>query len=418
MKKAILTIITTLYSIWAFAHTEQIAISQIPGITKLSKDVAFVQKNEPQLDHFSPEWKYEISKPKMTAELASIYSRIDALPAKNSETYLLLGDIAHFLYNLDEQKYYELAVKNYKLAAKNNTADYRPTWFLANHYAQSNNPKQATELYLQAERALPAKNVPSIFWGDYAFAFSVAGMTSHALYAFERTKQTSGETSYFENALGEQIRKRLQLPEVSASYPADSLWHYYDTNIPTFVCRALGLRFSPDTTWRFNFGNYENKGSYFTLKSPALKGYKNAEIGATIAVIASVEPESKTLADHTQKFIGRYKNAKQIFFPTKYDKILAYEIKTPDMYQDQGGGHMYLVTIERELPQYPGLILELPSDLPQENSGNMQFYKLNNSLSRFPKKIYYTVLLDACESIHQQAYASFQDFLEKQLIIE
>ena len=88
------------------------------------------------------------------------------------------------------------------------------------------------------------------------------------------------------------------------------------------------------------------------------------------------------------------------------------------MYPEWGGGHMYAVTFERRMPSFPGLLLESPSYPPKGNAGEMAYYKALPSQNRFEGRIFYVILLDACEDIAEKAQSVFKTFYEQHLVIE
>jgi len=124
------------------------------------------------------------------------------------------------------------------------------------------------------------------------------------------------------------------------------------------------------------------------------------------------------LDDYINNFVSKYPNKTRITFSDKYDKMVAYEIKDKTMYQDIGGGHLYLIGIERNVPKYPGLLLENSTKLPDGNDGQVSYYMASDSKDRFKGKIFYSIMLDSCEDIHNQSFSIFKTLFEQQIIIE
>lgn len=83
------------------------------------------------------------------------------------------------------------------------------------------------------------------------------------------------------------------------------------------------------------------------------------------------------------------------------------------------GGHMYMVAVERDMPKYPGLLLENPIYTINENAvAGMNYYAEKNNTTRFKGKIFYTFLLDTCEDINDESLKVFKRFFDQQLVIE
>jgi len=77
-----------------------------------------------------------------------------------------------------------------------------------------------------------------------------------------------------------------------------------------------------------------------------------------------------------------------------------------------------MVGIERKVPDYPGLILESPVALSGGEMGKVSYYTASNSKNRFKSRIFYLIMLDTCEDIHEQSFAVFRTLFDKQIIIE
>ncbi|HSD06245.1 hypothetical protein [Flavobacterium sp.] len=128
--------------------------------------------------------------------------------------------------------------------------------------------------------------------------------------------------------------------------------------------------------------------------------------------------DNDKLSDYINNFVSKYSNKKQISFSDKYDKIIAYEIQEKSMYQNLGGGHLYMIGIERNAPKYPGLLLENPATMPKGIPGQVNYYRATDSQDRFKGKMFYLIMLDSCEDIHEQSLAVFKTLFNSQIIIE
>lgn len=360
----------------------------------------------------------ELHKPKqdLVTELHTLYKSFSALKTKNEETWLLLGDIAHYLYNMDDTAFYSPAVKNYEEAGKVNPKDYRVGWFLGDHYALSNAPVAAIDNFIKAEKLLPSVQ-PAEFWNDCAFAMAVANMPSHCIYAMDKVKNISGKEGSFQQQLGETIYKRIVPVDKSQSYDKKELWTADEGKQTTFTSRPLGLKMLVDSTWNLSVYDYQKNQAAVIMKPPTIANKSGREINYTVAVLIKTANDNDKLADYINAFVAKYQDKKNITFSSKYEKMVAYEIKEKTMYPEVGGGHMYMIGIEREAPKYPGLLLEAPAILPEGNSAEVSYYRAGESKDRFKGRIFYAIMLDSCEDIHEQSFSIFKAFFD-QMVIE
>jgi hypothetical protein len=184
----------------------------------------------------------------------------------------------------------------------------------------------------------------------------------------------------------------------------------------TFISRPLGLSVAVDSTWQISVQDYENRSAAFVLFPPKIKSKSGREISYSTAIFMRTVADTDKLED----FVSIFSNSgqkKKISFSNKYDNMVAYEITNREEYTDMGGGHFYVVGVARNAPQYPGLLLEKPVELPDGN-GEVQVYTLGKSQERFGNKIFYVFMLDTCEDIHAGSLAVFKDIFEKQVVLE
>ena len=113
----------------------------------------------PYYDHFSPDWIYEIPKDTLVQELTAGLRLFGTLKGDELETDLLLGELAHYLYNLDQKTYYDTAELYLTKAIGLDGKDPRGYWFLAYHYALSNEVVKGVQTFEQA-RSLVSDATP------------------------------------------------------------------------------------------------------------------------------------------------------------------------------------------------------------------------------------------------------------------
>ncbi|MDD4969725.1 MAG: hypothetical protein PHT07_09900 [Paludibacter sp.] len=401
----------------AFGNINYIDIHKIDTGEKYLTSFSYVKENQAFYDHWSPEWKYELKKEVLISQLKEAYTVFNSIPDKNTELLLLMADISHYLYNLEVSSEYQTALDNYQAAIRKSPDDYRGYWFLANHYALSDNAIKGVEMFLKAEKILPTVK-PADFWEEYVKAMAFANMPSHAIYSMDKTRSILGREGNTENVLGEGILKQLGDANRNSNYKKEELWYASKGEKVAFICRPLGIKLLIDSTWQVSPFDYKNHACGFTIEPPTVKSKKGKEIGFSIAVLMKVANDSDKLEDYINNISGKYQNKTKIQFSEKYKDLIAYDIKDKSIYKNWGGSHLYSIGIERTAPEYPGLMLENPVALPHMETGKVNFFTATGGKTRFKGRIFYTILLDTCEDIHDQSFEIFKTFFENQLVIE
>jgi hypothetical protein len=231
-------------------------------------------------------------------------------------------------------------------------------------------------------------------------------------------KSISGKEGSFQQQLGETIYKRIVPMDKNESYKKEDIWTASQGEKITFTSRPLGIKILVDSTWDLQIYDYQKNQGVFILNPPTIANKKGKEIHYTIALIMKPANDKDKLDDYINIFVSKYPDKKKITFSNKYDKMIAYEIKDKTMYQDIGGGHLYMIGIERNTPNYPGLLLENPETMPKGNVGEVTYYTASDSKDRFKGKIFYAIMLDSCEDINEQSFGIFKSFFDNQIIIE
>ena len=416
MNKTIAFLYLILVANFAFADVHYIDISKITSDSKLVDAFTFVKDNTPYYEVWTNQWNYDIPKDQLIKKLHGIYEEFSALPKKNEELYLLLGDIAHYLYNMDDQPSYELAVSNYEQAINANPDDYRAYWFLGYHYGLANVPKLAFVNFNKARKLLP-EDQPADFWNNYAWESSIANMPEHSIYAMDKVRSITGQEGTFEQQLGSAVRKQIVPVDKDSTYKWKNLWTYDKGDMISFTSLPLGIEVSVDSMWHLSIYDYNNHQSGFVITPPAIANSKGTDITYTIGIIMKTPGKNEKLADFVKKVTSQYRDNKEITFSTKYDKMIAYESRDSTIYPNIGGGHFYTIGIERDEPKYPGLHFETPASAPMK-SGELSYFKAPEHRERFKGRIFYIIMLDTCEDIFSQSSSLFKSLFDNQIIIE
>src|SRR5438105_2064516 len=102
MKKALPLLLLTI-CLHGYAHLKYIRLEKINTTGQYDKEIHFISDNLGYYDHWSPDWSYPIKEDSLIKELTRCYTLFEKSPADNPETDLLLGEIAHYLYNMNVQ---------------------------------------------------------------------------------------------------------------------------------------------------------------------------------------------------------------------------------------------------------------------------------------------------------------------------
>lgn len=418
MKKGLTFILFAfLNSVFAFGNINHINFEKIENYRENLDRIEFIVNHQQYYNQWSAEWNYDIKKKQLVKTLEKDYATFSKLNFDTTELNLLLGDISHFLYNLDQEQYLERAINHYNLAIETSPEDYRPLWFLANHYSQSANPNEAIAYFLKAQKLLPDK-APADFWEEYAYSTAIANMPSNSIFAMDKARKILGEPCNFETLLGENIRNRITDVDKDEPMKNTDLWNYSDGDLIIFTSRPLGVKLLIDSTWNINFHDYNNRIAAVTIAPPPFKNKEGREINFTILLLAKVAEENESFNEYIEALSMNSPDRINSEFTDKYEKYISYELIDETLYEDIGGAHMHVVGIERDSPEYPGLVLEMPQTIGFGNVKRISYYSSPDSKNRFEGKIFYALLLDTCEDIYIDSFALYKEFFENRVIIE
>ena len=372
----------------------------------------YLLDNLAYFDHWSPNWVYAIPKESVVGELKSCLAAYGPLQSDLFETDLLLGEIAHYLYNLSEQAYYDTAENYYKKAIGLNDQDCRGYWFLGYHYATSDEIAKGISSFRKAEKLANASTGRD-FWQEYAFAAQIGSMPAHARYAIDKFHQMGGNTT-LAHIIDSNLRVNTLPSDPDLSYNKRMIWEARKQSASTvFMSRALGIRFETDSSSRLTIQDYGKRMSAVSIEAGMATGPQGNRIGYSYAVVMKVPQDGEKLDDFVTMFTkgGGEKDASFALKGSSFSG-LSYTYKTKVMYADRGGARIRYIFIERAEPAYPGLALEdAGKELDGQEPGKMQFYKMGNMRGRMPGRIFYLFMLDTCEDIYAPSWAAFERFL-------
>lgn len=406
----------------ATANVNAIDFSKIPDAGKLEPQITFLKTNYRLYNHWVHDWQYDIPKEKTVNTLVSLYQALEKNTAKNEETYLLLGDIAHYLYNMEVETYYPKAVDNYQKAQSLSPNDYRAYWFLGNHYSLSARQMDAFGAYAIALKLMPADAKSPEFWADYSVACANASMISTARYAASRATKIDSGMQHLEEQLLQVAANRYKIASPDTTLQNTDIWTSYKKDGKVvFDNWLMGIKVGLDSTWGLTAGEYKDHQCYLVLQPARATDAEGRKIGYTMLFMMKQAQPGETLQAYLDKLTSKYTNRKPVTFTAGgFTSMLAYEINDPASYRDIGGGHFYELAIERDAPEFPGMLLETPTESPtsNDNSGQIKYYKAPLKFARVKGKIFYLILLDTCGNIFDQSVKTLRDLLGNNVIIE
>lgn len=414
-----LFLIVLFYSSQVFSNINSIDLEKIRYLEIIQKDLDFVIENQEIFNHWSKDWTYEVSKEESLARLVKIYD-VSANRAQNVEEWLLTGMLAHFRYNLNDEDQFLVAESAFQKAIDLDTSNYKSYWFLGNHYAHSAKPTDAMINLFLAEKL--NSNIKEVgFWHDYTFASYTASMFSHAKKGLD-TSIFLGTPSPYDETIRNVLAEKLKIPDLEKEYKVTDLWDYQPRGTKrNFISRALGIRFSIDSTWSYNIYKFSKQTAAIMIQPTAEKNSKETAIDYTIMLMIRVANENEPLEDLVNKMVAKYTNKKTTNRFDDLNPSFAYEVFDKDMYPNIGGAHINFIALEKSKPNYPGLLLENAKELPNstgdDSDSSLSIYSVTSNFNRFEEKIQYLIILDTCEDIYDKSLKAMVDFL-KTLVIE
>lgn len=394
------------------AQLRVIDLKKIPNAKKLKTHLDFIKENEKYYQSWSGEWSFDKNKDEICKGLEAAYNEIKLLKKHNLESRLLLGLMCHYFHNLDYGRYLEEGEQHLKLAIQLKKSDYRSYWMLGVLQGASTRTKSGMNNFLQAEKYLPSRP-DSSFWGQYSYYAYMAMMPHHVLKGLENQKKVTGKESSFEQFIKPITLGMLESPHPDSAYAMQRSWRYELDSLAYFDCTAMGLHLQMDTNWQIQPMSIQKGMCGFKIMSPIKDETKP---GYSILILASAM-DTSTKENYLSKFSQAEDEVKPAVFKNLKQDYLAKQIINKNYYVDQGGAHIYLVLFDRPMPKEPGLIFERPADLPK-NDGGMTYMNPSTKFKRFETKIRYLVMLDACETIHEEALKGLNYFLEKCIQVE
>jgi len=381
----------------------------------------FLLENLAYYDHWAPDWIYDIPKDSLIRELKRCLYIYEPLRTDELERCLLLGEIAHYLYNLDERAYYDTAETFYKEAIGANAKDCRGYWFLGYAYVTSDEIDKGVAAFRQALQ-LADDQTGVDFWQEYAFAMVLAGKPFHCRYGLDEYKRRGGSSKLWK-MMDSTFRAKCLGADPDITYRGMALWGAQRKGARIqFLSYPLGIRMDIDSNWHLQVGGFAKRMSAWGIQPPALTTGTGRQIGYSIAVVFKVAENGERLEDFMSSRMQKTPGIRDNSFPfaKEFPGGISYTFNSDSLYADRGGARMRFIGIERVVPVRPGLVLEddeAPAKLGGE-AGKVNFFTLSVVRTRFPERIFYLFLLDSCEDIREDSWKGFQQFMTQQVVLE
>lgn len=406
--------IFSLNSLTVLANIECIDIRAISSESNFREHFEYLKSNLEYYQNWNYNWMYNVSRETISVKLKIIYIDILSLKESNPEVYLLLRDIAHFLYNLENEEYNKISIEHYKEAIALNSKGYRGHWFLAVHYAKSAQPRKAFEQLQIAEKQLPLE-IPFQFWEDYTLIGYLSQMPAHATYGINQFKKVTGYSSEYD-----YIIEKMSPANADTAYSVRDLWLTMPedsaSKLATFLSYPLGLRIKVDSTWGFNLYDYKEGQSQVVFRPPGLVSVKGDTITYTIGLFVKKINNEDRLSGFIRSFTKSAQEKEYTGTIPNYSSSMSFKFQDDRVYSNLGGGRFNIIGIRRETPKRPGLIFESPAKLSDD--GKFMVYGNQTTLGRFHNGLFYVFLLDTCKDIYEESFSVFENLIQNQILIE
>jgi len=404
------------------AHASLSAINLnrlLPGRDRaqLSADLKVL---ETVAENWSPEWRHELPKEEAVSLAEQTLQKIDDLISAKEvsagELLLLKGLMAHYAYNLDMEKYFDVAVESLLKAQKALPADCRPLWFLGNHYAKAADAEKAMPLLKQAINQC-GDNLPLSFWEDYAYAAVLAAMPATGQYALDQVKAKNlGVLTKKVKAVEEGVKKRLVSPVPGKEYEPDAIWHFRKYGgVARLVNGMYGFMIDLPGDWRISPFGVRNGRSGIGITMP-----KKGKWPPPLEVAVFVSPASpETLPEKVLRTFLANAGPRRSFNPIAGSGVSAGKGFFWLESRQKKGSRIVAGILRRPQPAYPGLLLEAPQNIPKPGNDPPvpRYYTPIKQLTRLPGDLDYLVMVEGAPAAFDKDRSDLE-FLLRNLVIE
>ncbi|MBN2352941.1 MAG: hypothetical protein JXD23_10270 [Spirochaetales bacterium] len=424
MKKTIAFALALFLAVAAagFAQPYHIDFGNLPPDQAFRRRVEDFFKIYKYVNHWTPEWKYEISKEKavgiMEALLKETGDKIAASPEENIDLALFHSLLRTCLYNLDAGNQYNIVSSELADLSARHPADYRPSWMLGAFYSHAGNCFDAIRRYHYIfEKVFTDGRMSTDVVEDYCAAALMALMPVRCLHMADQLAAVNNAADPTEAfPLYNQAKAQLKTPPVGTALPYDKVFLALEREHGAgFLCRLFGAWLPVKEEWSVKPLAVTEKGSGGMIMTVPLTSEKGRHIDVTILTLFQAQPR-ESFDEFLKKNLKRFKNAIPFQAGNLDWPLQVYEIRDSETYRENGGAHGFVAMLKRAEPKIKGLAVEHPSHFPRGDKTGAVYYQDKGGYTRFDGDMYYYFLLDSCEAVFDQSKAAFFEWLEGVLL--
>jgi hypothetical protein len=247
---------------------------------------------------------------------------------------------------------------------------------------------------------------------------SVTNMPAHVLRANSYLAKLKAPISDEQTFLADVSQKRFDAFDPEKNYAPKEVWQADTTGTEiAFTNTTCGVRIYMQNDWTVDELQLA-KGSCVADFSTGPYKDKASKMRPSILVMIQQPQNDETLEQYSKHFQekGQFVSFKPDRCPS--ERCISVEGTRTGAYGKDGDGHGFMLFFERNQPEFPGLLFESPSQMPQSSGSTAaHYFRPSQTLQRIPGKLYYVVLLDTAASIEDPAMKDFDSFLT-QLVVE
>lgn len=376
------------------------AVRDIPKY-RLPADPAFqdtyetLERIETMVDHWDAKWRYATPREQVVGQLAAALKTVQAAHDRapdELELTLLLGVVAHYGYNVDLPQSYELAMSMFGKAKALAPGDIRGTWFEAAHVCQSAKPASGMKAFLVIEQSHPWKSLPVDFWDDYMACGTVTVMPAHVLRAADYLSKLNAPANVMRSFLMKANAQRFTDPE-QKNIPQEQAWSVRNTDsskvrIGSYLC---GFSMDIPGDWEIGFAPVSEQTCIVQMQLPQ---EKKAALHSQVAVVARPAKSAETVKEFLRASIKHGEIQDLAELPCPVASCVQVKLADKNKAGKDGDEIGWLIALEKEEPEYRGLLLEEPTDPPTKKEDKPQYFHPLERSARARGRIFYLFVLD------------------------
>jgi len=415
--KTLIFILLLAFSTTCYANIEAINFSNFPDDQKFQDEVNNFFKIVMYVDHYTPEWKYPISKEIIIEQLKKLEKQTAekiASSPQNIDLRLFHVILLHYLYNLHDIENFNKIKEKIASLKKDFPYEYRPYWLYGKHLAQAAEPVAAINEYKYVLNLISDKTkLHPAFLEDYAEACYFSNMFKTSLEALEIASKIRNEPIDSYN-MYKSLKKAFIASNIEDKYDKKECWIFIKSGDQyVILSRMLGLNIPVNEKWKINYADYQKRGTALFIVPDEIISKKGKSISITISIFPSTE--DITFDEFISSFIKKPKAVNRGEKIISGQSVVIYEYSNPEIYQNLGGSHGYYAFLRLPYPNQPGIKIEVPSEIitSSEQSGQVRYFAVKDIPDRFKHDVYICIMLDSCNEIFEESKKFYFELLEK-----